>query len=148
MLDIDLCDISYSQPEWDDGFLDIKADWNAPLHEVGDIKCRLHDDGSVEIEDILIRDDYPIPNSWLRKVFRCPIRTLNFQGRSIGSCLLKRAIQEARNIDATMIWGSVVETDPVTLARVLRWYESFGFKSANPNSQCLPNTIKMVSLKL
>lgn len=147
-MEINPHDISYSQPEWDDGFLDIKAFWKSSLDEVGDIKCRLHDEGSFEIEDIHVRDAYPIPNTLFRKIFHLSIRMLNFQGISIGTSLLHMAIHEARKVDAMMIWGSVVETNPATQKRLLRWYAGFGFQNAEPDSRCLAHSQKKVFLHL
>ncbi len=144
-----LSDCTFSPPEWDDdGFLDIKVYWKHIRHEVAYVHCRQHPSGILELEDIVVNTNYELPHSRFRRVLGRSAKVVSFQEIGIGSKLLEMVIAEARTARVATIWGSIVETDPVRLNRLLRWYRSRDFRVEEPDDRCLLNAVKQVVLGL
>jgi GNAT superfamily N-acetyltransferase len=64
--------------------------------------------------------------------------------RGIGSELLERVLHEADEAGIQETWGCVKQEDLAEQPTLLRWYERHGFVVQEPDSECLPGTVKKI----
>ena len=137
---------------------------------VGQLLCSFCPDAVMILEDLFIRNDTETPETWgtdrkLRPIspelqddllpgdilnirWHSDKTEMNYRNRGLGSALLKRMINLAKDRNINTVFGSIVKKDVLRNPHLVRWYMNRGFNITNQFTGCIPDAVTYIRFEL
>ncbi|MDJ0703767.1 MAG: GNAT family N-acetyltransferase [Leptolyngbyaceae cyanobacterium MO_188.B28] len=120
---------------------------------VGQVRCIRESSAALMLKDIAIANEVNLApmNIWFKILHKIPgwrSKPINYRRQGLGSALIRRLIQYARENGIEFLHGEVFRPDLENNPNLLQWYQKRGFEIKQPTPYDNPDIIAKLHMHL